>query len=201
MKKVLFLVAILSLSVFSTACINNLAVQELNNKALDYMKKGDYENAISRLKSSADLDSSIFETQYNLAVAYTENDDYEEAVEAFKKAEELNEKSADVFYSRAVMYENYAKDFFKGETKKQQEALKEEALNDENENVSKNDFEEFVPSEEDKNKTVELYNNSISDYEKYLEFSENANDNAEVQSKIEQIKAVIQSIETGVDTN
>ncbi|MGN1125591.1 MAG: hypothetical protein ACI4SM_05330, partial [Candidatus Gastranaerophilaceae bacterium] len=68
-------------------------------------------------------------------------------------------------------------------------------------NVSKNDFEEFVPSEEDKNKTVELYNNSISDYEKYLEFSENANDNAEVQSKIEQIKAVIQSIETGVDTN
>ena len=50
------------------------------------MKKGDYENAISRLKSSADLDGTIFETQYNLALAYTENDDYPEAVETFEKA-------------------------------------------------------------------------------------------------------------------
>ena len=59
MKKFLFIVTILVLSVFTTACINNLAVQELNNKALEYMKKGDYENAISRLKSSSDLDGTI----------------------------------------------------------------------------------------------------------------------------------------------
>ena len=41
MKKALFLVTILTLSVLSTACINNLAVQELNNKAAEYMKKGE----------------------------------------------------------------------------------------------------------------------------------------------------------------
>ena len=114
MKKLIFLVSILTLSVFTTACINNLAVQELNNKAAEYMKKGDYENAISRLKSSADLDSSIFETQYNLAIAYTENSEYENAIKTFEKALELRPESKDTYYSMAVMYENYAKDVYSG---------------------------------------------------------------------------------------
>ena len=56
--------------------INNLAVQDLNNKAKSFMEQGDYNQAIERLKSSLDLDSSIFETHYNLAVAYTQNQDY-----------------------------------------------------------------------------------------------------------------------------
>ena len=128
MKKLVLLIAILSVSVFTTACINNLAVQELNNKAAEYMKKGDYENAISRLNASIDLDGNIFETQYNLAIAYTENEDYEEAIGAFEKAIELNDKSADLYYSMAVMYENYAKDLYSGNTKAQKEALKMQEL-------------------------------------------------------------------------
>ena len=63
MKKAFLLAVILFISVVSTACINNFAVQELNNKAKDFMDKGDYASAIERLKSSVDLDGSIFETR------------------------------------------------------------------------------------------------------------------------------------------
>ena len=61
MKKVLLLFAILFVSVMTTACINNLAIQELNNKAVKYMDNGDSETAICRLKSSLDLDDEIYE--------------------------------------------------------------------------------------------------------------------------------------------
>ena len=60
MKKALLLVSILFISVVTTACINNLAVQELNNKAAAFMEQGNYTEAIERLKSSIDLDSSLY---------------------------------------------------------------------------------------------------------------------------------------------
>ena len=62
MKKALLLVGVLIISVLTTACINNLAVQELNTKAKNYLDNGDYKNAIERLKSSIDLDNTIFES-------------------------------------------------------------------------------------------------------------------------------------------
>ena len=76
MKKAFLLASILFVSVISTACINNFAVQELNNKAKEFMDKGDYVSAIERLKSSVDLDGSVFETQYNLAQKYKDCDVY-----------------------------------------------------------------------------------------------------------------------------
>ena len=85
MKKVLFIVSILFVAVVSTACINNFAVQDLNAKAKAYMEKGDYQQAIERLKSGIDLDPSVFETHYNLAVAYTMAEDYVNAVDEYKK--------------------------------------------------------------------------------------------------------------------
>ena len=39
MKKAFLLASILFISVISTACINNFAVQELNNKAKEFMVK------------------------------------------------------------------------------------------------------------------------------------------------------------------
>ena len=78
MKKALFLVGILLLSVVTTACINN--------KAQSYMESGNYKEAIERLKSSIDLDGAIFETHYNLAVAYTQVEDYANATDEFQKA-------------------------------------------------------------------------------------------------------------------
>ena len=85
MKKVLLIASVLFVAVVSTACINNLAVQDLNNKAKMYADKGDYTQAIERLKSSIDLDPSVFETHYNLAVVYTQAEDYINAVEEYKK--------------------------------------------------------------------------------------------------------------------
>ena len=90
MKKALLLVSILFVSIATTACINNLAVQELNTKAKAYLDAGNYQEAIERLKSSIDLDDTIFETHYNLAVAYTNNEDYANAIESYQKAIELN---------------------------------------------------------------------------------------------------------------
>ncbi len=197
MKKILFLITILTVSVFTTACINNLAVQELNNNALAYMKKGDYENAISRLKSSADLDGSIFETQYNLAVAYTENEDYDEAIQAFEKAIKIKNNNKDLYYSMGVMYENYAKDLFAGNTKAQKEALDE---NNDDEKVTLED-EEFKPSESELADVQKYYNEAISSYSKYLELSPDAEDSNEVNEKIEEINEKLATLTSEVATN
>ena len=95
MKKALLLVCILSISVITTACINNLAVQELNNKAAVFMEKGNYAEAIERLKSSIDLDDTLFESHYNLAIAYTKNGDYVNAVNSYHNAIKLKPDFAD----------------------------------------------------------------------------------------------------------
>lgn len=110
MKKAFLLASILFISVISTACINNFAVQELNNKAKDFMDKGDYVSAIERLKSSIDLDGTVFETQYNLAVAYTKAEDYSNAIKTYNDAIKLNPNFPDAYYSLAVCEENLAKD-------------------------------------------------------------------------------------------
>ena len=192
MKKLVLLIAILSVSVFTTACINNLAVQELNNKAAEYMKKGDYENAISRLNASIDLDGNIFETQYNLAIAYTENEDYEEAIGAFEKAIELNDKSADLYYSMAVMYENYAKDLYSGNTKAQKEALED----------SENDSEiEFKLSDNELDNVKKYYQQSIDSYSKYVDLASNSQETSEVLEKIKEINEKLETLDSGVDTN
>ena len=117
MKKVLLIASILFVAVASTACINNLAVQDLNNKAQNYMEKGDYTQAIERLKSSIDLDPSIFETHYNLAVAYTKSDNYIDAVEEYKKALEIKPDVADVYYSLATAENNLAVDMAQGKVR------------------------------------------------------------------------------------
>ena len=195
MKKALLLISILMLSVFTTACINNLAVQELNNKAAEYMKKGDYETAIGRLKSSADLDSSIFETQYNLAVAYTENGDYTEAINTFQKALELKPDSKDTYYAMAVMYENYARDLFAGETKEQQEALKD---SDDNQ-LSSIDMA-YVPDKNEIQDVKKYYEAAIEAYDTYLNLAgKSADDAADVTAHVENIKDTIATLD--FDTN
>lgn len=108
MKKVLLFFTILFVSVITTACINNLAVQELNNKAADYMDKGDTETAICRLKSSLDLDEEIYQTHYNLAVAYNNIGNFEGAVSESKRTLEINPEFYDAYYTMAVAKEALA---------------------------------------------------------------------------------------------
>src|SRR5574344_1320668 len=124
-KKAFLLVLILFVSVISTACINNFAVQELNNKAKTALDSGDYQTAINRLKSSIDLDGTIFETHYNLGIAYTQAEEYPEAVETFKNAEKLRPNFADTYYSLGVAQENYAKGIVDGSIKKSAKGIYE----------------------------------------------------------------------------
>lgn len=108
MKKILLLFTILFVSVMTTACINNLAIQELNNKAVKYMDNGDSETAICRLKSSLDLDDEIYQTHYNLAIAYNNIEKYTEAIEELKKVIELKPDFYDAIYTMAVAKEALA---------------------------------------------------------------------------------------------
>ncbi len=120
MKKILLLFTILFVSVITTACINNLAIQELNNKAVSYMDNGDAQSAICRLKSSLELDNDIYQTHYNLAVAYNSVAQYSEAIEELNTVLKLKPDFFDAYYTMAVAKEGLAyqiieKDVLSGE--------------------------------------------------------------------------------------
>ena len=108
MKKVLLLCTVLMVSVMTTACINNLAIQELNNKAESYLDKGDSETAICRLKSSLDLDNEIYQTHYNLAVAYNNIGNFDGAIEEANRVLELKPEFYDAYYILALAKEALA---------------------------------------------------------------------------------------------
>lgn len=184
MKKALLLVSILSISVFSTACINNFAVQELNNKAKTYLEQGDYQNAIERLKSSIDLDDTVVETHYNLAVAYTQAEDYPNAIASYKKAIELKPDMPDTYYSLAVAEESLAVTINSGDLTVSQ--------NGEIAPLEKKADEELTLSEKEKSISPEakaMSNNLLTDavvnYQKYLELAQNPSDAEDVKNKVE----------------
>lgn len=189
MKKAFLLVLILFMSVISTACINNLAVQELNNKAKTYLDSGDYENAISRLKSSIDLDSTIFETHYNLGIAYTQAEQYPQAVETFKNAIKLKPDFSDTYYSLAVAQENFAKGIIDGSITDKGEKKEVKAENtEEDANVAK-------PKEltkEQKAEVSQILEDSIQSYSTYLEKGKDITDKQEVETKIEYLKGQLE---------
>lgn len=185
MKKAFLLVVILFISVISTACINNLAVQELNNKAKNYLDKGDFENAISRLKSSIDLDSTIFETHYNLGIAYTQAEKYPEAVETFQNAIELKPDFADTYYSLAVAQENYAKGIIDG-------TIKEKGKSEEKKASETSDkIKQKTLTKEEKEQVTKLLSDSIASYTNYLEKGKEITDKQDVEEKIEYLKTQV----------
>lgn len=187
MKKAFLLASILFISVISTACINNFAVQELNNKAKDFMDKGDYVSAIERLKSSVDLDGSVFETQYNLAVAYTKAEDYFNAIKTYAAAIKLNPDFADAYYSLAVCEENLAKDIISGAVKVNDDGTieKVEEIDNEAEAVK------VVLSDRAKETLGKLLNDAISDYGLYQDKSNEPDDRAFVDRKVKELQQLL----------
>lgn len=187
MKKAFLLATILFISVISTACINNFAVQELNNKAQDFMEKGDYVSAIERLKSSVDLDGSIFETQYNLAVAYTKAEDYANAIKTYNDAIKLNPDFPDSYYSLAVCEENLAKDIIAGNVKVNEDDSIEKVEKSEDDT----DIKEIKLSENASKMLTTLLNNSISDYQIYLDKDSSVDDRKYVEDKIKELQMLL----------
>jgi len=179
MKKVLLIASILTVAVVSTACINNLAVQDLNNKAKAYADKGDYTQAIERLKSSIDLDPSVFETHYNLAIVYTKAEDYVNAINEYKTVITMKPQDADSYYALATAENNLAIEIKRGNYKLNEEGSVVPAVSDEERNAELSDKEVVLMNE--------LYESAIKNYEKYLELNPNAEDKKEVKETIERI--------------
>lgn len=185
MKKVILIASILFVAVASTACINNLAVQDLNNKAKVYADKGDYTQAIERLKSSIDLEPSIFETHYNLAIVYTQAEDYVNAVEEFKKVISMKPNMADSYYSLATAQNNLAVDMKQGKVR----------LNVDGSLYTEKDddaFEEKIKLTENEEEYIEdLYEASLENYEKYLSMKPDASDKEDVEAQIVRINGIL----------
>lgn len=185
MKKFILLITILFVSVISTACINNLAVQELNNKAKEYMANGETEKAISRLRSSIDLDTSIFETHYNLGVALIEIKEYEEAQTALENAIKLQPDFADSYYSLAIAYEGLA----------------DKIINDDDKTDSDKDSETNIKKEKkltegEKTQVINLLNSAVDNYNKYLVKKADAQDKEKVLEQIDYINKQIAEYNT-----
>ncbi len=171
MKRVLLVAGVLFISVISTACINNFAVQELNTRAKEFIENGDYTSAVERLKSSIDLDSTAYESYYNLAVAYTKLDDYINAFDNYKKTLDLKNDFADAYYSLAVCEENLILDIEEGKIAK----------------VETPDTKKRKLTQADTSYIEELKVDAVKNYEKYLSLNESAPDKDSVQGRIDEL--------------
>ena len=198
MKKALLLVSILSISVFSTACINNFAVQELNNKAKVSLEQGDYQTAIERLKSSIDLDDSVFESHYNLAVAYTQGEDYLKAISSYKKAIELKPDFPDAYYSLAVAQESLATAVDSGEVIVSENGQLEKVLQDTQSDVEDADISTVkMVSPAAVNAEIQLLTDAVANYNKYLEIAQNPDDAEAVSDKVKALEAKVDELQQG----
>lgn len=167
MKKALMIASVLLVAVISTACINNIAVQELNNKAAEYMQKGDYESAMNRLQASLDLDSTMYETYYNLGIASINAKKYEKAIEAFEGGIKIKPDFADFYYSLGVAQADLADELV-------------EVTEDKKE-----------ITEEDKLKAIELKKSAVENLTKYLELKPTAEDKKTIEELIEESNSFI----------
>ena len=195
MKKALMIASVLFIAVVSTACINNMAVQELNNKAAEYMQKGDYESAMNRLQASLDLDSTMYETYYNLGVAAINANKYEKAIEALEGGIKIKPDYADFYYSLGLaqtsladeILENSEKELSEGEKNARgvQEVLQK--YRDLQDIIAILGMEEL--SDEDKAKVADLKKQAAENLTKYLEMNPNGEDKQTVEELIKEINS------------
>lgn len=178
MKKALMVVSVLLIAVISTACINNIAVQELNNKAAEFMQKGDYESAINRLESSLDLDSTMYQTYYNLGVASVNAKKYEKAIEALEGGIKIKPDYPDFYYTLGVAQIEYADEI----TDDSEDDIDE---TEKNKNDKENTESKQV-SEADLVKAKELKQHSIENLNKYLEMVPDTKDKESIEEMIKQ---------------
>lgn len=179
MRKLTLFLAILFVSVLCSACINNIAIQELNNKAQEFMQKGDFQSAISRLESSVDLDGTVFETRYNLGVAYISAQEFKKAQEQLNEAIKIKPDFADSYYSLAVAQESDALKILEDD-EDDETNVEVEVVSDDNDEFSnlKN------ISEEEAKQLVDMLSKAVNSYKKYLELKPDTNDKSDVEAQI-----------------
>ena len=181
MKKALMIASVLFIAVVSTACINNMAVQELNNKAAEYMQKGDYESAMNRLQASLDLDSTMYETYYNLGVAAIKAYKYEKAIEALEGGIKIKPDYADFYYSLGLAQTSLADEILENSEKELSEGEKNAEI------VNTEPKKEL--SDEDKAKVADLKKQAAENLTKYLEMNPNGEDKQTVEELIKEINS------------
>ena len=170
MKKALLIASVLFIAVITTACINNIAVQELNNKAAELMEKGDYDSAVSRLQASLDLDSTMYETYYNLGIAATKAKKYDIAIKAFEDGLKIKSDYPNLYYSLGAAQASYS-----------EALLEENVINEETQEIEKKNV-----SDEDKARAEELKKAAVENLQKYLELAPNADDKTTVEELIKE---------------
>ena len=181
MKKALMIASVLFIAVVSTACINNMAVQELNNKAAEYMQKGDYESAMNRLQASLDFDSTMYETYYNLGVAAINANKYEKAIEALEGGIKIKPDYADFYYSLGLAQTSLADEILENSEKELSEGEKNAEI------VNTEPKKEL--SDEDKAKVADLKKQAAENLTKYLEMNPNGEDKQTVEELIKEINS------------
>ena len=186
MKKLTLFLAILFVSVLCSACINNIAIQELNNKAQEFMQKGDIQGAISRLESSVDLDGTIFETRYNLGVAYISAQEFKKAQTQLEEAIKIKPEFADSYYYLAVAKESDALKILEEDENDQTNTEPQTAETQDDETDGLKNI-----SEEEAKYLVDTLNSSTELYKKYLELKPQSNDKEEVEAQINYLEETI----------
>lgn len=198
MKKAFLLLCVLSISVITTACINNFAVQELNNKAMTLLEEGNYDEAIVRLKSSIDLDDSVFESHYNLAVAYTKAEDYINAMKSYQKAITLKPNFADSYYSLAVAEENLAIDLSAGILVLDENGELKKAEQKDSDEEDENG--EIILTDAEKTYIKTLQQDAVKNYNLYLSKAEKVDDADGIQKRIADLEAKIDPVNSPSNT-
>ena len=177
---------VLSVMVFATACVNNFAVRELNNKAKAYMEQGNTEAAISRLEAGIDLDDGFYETYYNLAVACLKAEQNDKAINALNSVLKLNPEFADAYYSLGIAYSQKAN------------ALIEKYSEEFSENNP--DKEDVELSVEQKSEICDNFSKSVENYKKYVSQKTDIQDKDNVLKEIDYINLQLQKYNPEAET-
>lgn len=189
MKKALMIVSVLLVAVISTACINNMAVQELNNKAAEFMQKGDYESAMNRLQASLDLDSTMYETYYNLGVAAINAQKYDKAIEALNGGIKIKPDFADFYYSLGLAQSEKANQIMdEAEQKLNEDTATAENVNERNVVM---EAEKRVEASEARSDAAELKKASAENLQKYLEMKPDAAERETIEALISESNSFI----------
>lgn len=162
MKNIFKFLFALFLGVLCCACVNTVAVHELNHKASQYLEEGNVNAAIARLEASVDLDGSVYESRYNLASAYMTNGQCENALEHITAALELKKNEPVVYYTHGVASLCVA------------------------DKISEKQKEGIALSDMEQNKVNELIKNANASFDKYVSLAPGAED---AQAVIDLIKS------------